>query len=72
MVLCFVMFVSSTYELVEWWVSLFSGEAGDSFLGTQGYIWDTQTDMFMALIGGIVAQLLFSEILDQSIFKNNN
>ena len=71
MVLCFVMFVSSTYELVEWWVSLFSGEAGDSFLGTQGYIWDTQTDMFMALIGGIVAQLLFSKILDQSISKIN-
>ena len=65
------MFVSSTYELVEWCVSVFSGEAGDSFLGTQGYIWDTQTDMLMALIGGTVAQVLFSKILDQSISKNN-
>ena len=67
MVLCFVMFVSSTYELVEWWVSLFSGEAGDSFLGTQGYIWDTQTDMLMALIGGIVAQLFLSKALQKNI-----
>ena len=39
----------------------FSGEAGDSFLGTQGYIWDTQTDMLMALIGGIVAQLFLKK-----------
>ena len=70
-VLCFVMFVSSTYELVEWCVSVFSGEAGDSFLGTQGYIWDTQTDMLMALIGGTVAQVSFSKILNQSISKIN-
>lgn len=68
-VLCFVMFVSSTYELVEWLVSVFSGEAGDSFLGTQGYIWDTQTDMLMALIGGVMAQIFFSKILDKSISK---
>lgn len=67
LVLCFVMFVSSTYELIEWWVSVFSGEAGDSFLGTQGYIWDTQTDMLMALIGGVVAQLFFGRILDAKI-----
>lgn len=66
-VLCFVMFVSSTYELIEWWVSVFSGEAGDSFLGTQGYIWDTQTDMLMALIGGIVAQLFLSKALQKNI-----
>jgi putative membrane protein len=61
------MFVSSTYELIEWWVSVFSGEAGDSFLGTQGYIWDTQTDMLMALIGGIVAQLFLSKALQKNI-----
>ena len=61
------MFVSSTYELIEWWVSVFSGEAGDSFLGTQGYIWDTQTDMLMALIGGIVAQLFLRKALQKNI-----
>ena len=63
--------ISAAYEWLEWGVSLSTGEGGDAFLGTQGYIWDTQTDMFMALIGGIVAQLLFSKILDQSISKNN-
>lgn len=67
LVLCVVMFVSSVYELIEWLVSVLSGEAGDSFLGTQGYIWDTQTDMLMALIGGICALIFFSKIQDYFI-----
>ena len=46
---------SAFYELIEWWVALLSDEAADAFLGTQGYVWDTQSDMFMALIGAICA-----------------
>src|SRR3989344_4719186 len=52
------------YEFVEWWVSLASGSAGDSFLGTQGYVWDTQTDMFLALVGAVLALVLFSRFQD--------
>lgn len=62
-----VLAISAFYELIEWWISLLSGDAGDSFLGTQGYIWDTQTDMFMALIGALVALLLFSKVQDKFI-----
>ena len=69
LVLSIVLAISAFYELIEWVISLFSGEAGDSFLGTQGYIWDTQTDMFTALIGGLVALLLFSKIHDRAISK---
>ena len=53
------------YEFVEWWVSLASGSAGDSFLGTQGYVWDTQTDMFLALVGAVLALVLFSRFQDR-------
>ncbi len=51
---------SAFYEFVEWWISLASGSAGDSFLGTQGYIWDTQTDMFMCFVGSILSLFLLS------------
>lgn len=57
------------YELIEWWVSLATGSAGDAFLGTQGYVWDTQSDMFMALIGGIVALVLLSHYHDKLLKK---
>ena len=53
------------YEFVEWWVSLASGSAGDSFLGTQGYVWDTQTDMFLALVCAVLALVLFSRFQDR-------
>ena len=69
LVLSIVLAISAFYELIEWVISLFSGEAGDRFLGTQGYIWDTQTDMFTALIGGSVALLLFSKIHNRAISK---
>jgi putative membrane protein len=49
---------SAFYELVEWWVSVSVGEGGDAFLGTQGYVWDTQSDMLMALLGGIFVVVL--------------
>jgi putative membrane protein len=51
---------SAFYELIEWWVALLSQQAAEAFLGTQGDHWDTQNDMFLALIGAILAQLLLS------------
>lgn len=54
-VVCFCLGFSAFYELIEWWVALLSAEAADSFLGTQGYIWDTQSDMAWALSGAIIA-----------------
>lgn len=59
-VLCFVLAFSAFYELVEWWVAIYSGGSAEAFLGTQGYVWDTQSDMALALLGGIVAQFLLS------------
>ena len=60
---------SAFYELVEWWVALAVGSDAESFLGTQGYVWDTQSDMFMALIGSAVFLLFFRKWQDSSIRK---
>jgi putative membrane protein len=51
---------SAFYEMIEWWVALLSDEAADAFLGAQGYVWDTQSDMFMALVGAICAVVFLS------------
>lgn len=51
---------SAFYELIEWWVAVLSDEAADAFLGAQGYVWDTQSDMLMALIGAISALVFLS------------
>jgi len=59
--------ISAFYELVEWWVALLSGEAAESFLGTQGYAWDTQSDMFLALVGALMALLLLSRTHDRQL-----
>ncbi|MDP1581024.1 MAG: DUF2238 domain-containing protein [Candidatus Didemnitutus sp.] len=58
---------SAFYELIEWWVALLSDEAAESFLGTQGYIWDTQSDMAWALGGAILALALLSRVHDRSM-----
>ncbi len=60
LVLCISLSISATYELIEWGVALLSGEAAAAFLGTQGDVWDTQWDMFLALTGATVAQLVFA------------
>lgn len=60
---------SAFYELIEWWVSLGTGSAGDSFLGTQGDIWDTQKDMCLCLIGSIVSILTMSSLHDRSMAR---
>ncbi len=66
-VVCFCLAFSAFYELIEWWVALLSSEAADSFLGAQGYVWDTQSDMFLALIGSIVALLVLSRMHDHQL-----
>ncbi|WP_456311544.1 DUF2238 domain-containing protein [Pseudomonas shirazensis] len=63
--------ISAAYEWIEWFVSIASGDSGDAFLGTQGYIWDTQSDMLFATIGAIVGLILFSKIQDKQIQKIN-
>lgn len=60
---------SAFYELIEWWVALLSGQAAEAFLGTQGDNWDTQNDMFLALIGAIVAQLSLSRLHDRQLAR---
>jgi putative membrane protein len=66
---CIVMFISSFYELFEWWTAVLIGQSADAFLGTQGYAWDTQSDMFFALIGSITALMLLSRLHDRQIQK---
>ena len=58
---------SAFYELVEWWSALLGGEAAESFLGTQGDVWDTQWDMFLALVGAVLALLLLGRLHDRQI-----
>jgi len=65
--ICFVLAVSAFYELLEWWVALLSEQAAEAFLGTQGYQWDTQSDMGYALIGAISALLLLSKLHDRQL-----
>lgn len=60
---------SAFYELIEWWVALLSDEAAESFLGTQGYVWDTQSDMFYALIGCVLALVFLSKTHDKQLEK---
>lgn len=58
LVICFCLGFSAFYELIEWWVALVSGEGAEAFLGTQGYVWDTQSDMFLALLGANFALMV--------------
>jgi len=66
-VVCVVLAISATYELIEWGVALAMGQGADEFLGTQGDPWDTQSDMFFALIGAVTALLLLSRVQDRQI-----
>ena len=71
LVTCVCLAISATYEFIEWWVALASGEAAEAFLGTQGNVWDTQWDMFLALCGAIVAQALLARIHDRQLGVRN-
>jgi putative membrane protein len=66
-VVCICLAISAFYEFIEWWVALFSGQAAESFLGTQGYIWDTQSDMAWAMSGAIASLVLLSRLHDRQI-----
>jgi putative membrane protein len=72
LIVCVCMAISAIYELGEWAVALALGQASDAFLGTQGDVWDTQTDMFLALIGACTALLIFSGWHDRQIARLNN
>jgi putative membrane protein len=64
-----VLAFSAFYELIEWWVALATGEDAEAFLGTQGYMWDTQSDMMFALIGAVIALLFLSHLHDKQLKK---
>ena len=66
-VLSFCLAFSALYELIEWWAALAVGEDAEAFLGTQGYVWDTQSDMFLALIGSATFLLFFKKWQNLSI-----
>ena len=65
--LCICLAISAFYEMIEWWTALALGEGAREFLGTQGDEWDTQWDMFLALVGAVVSQLMFSRLHDRQI-----
>ncbi|ACA88146.1 DUF2238 domain-containing protein [Shewanella woodyi] len=69
---CFALALSAFYELIEWWVALLTGEDAEAFLGTQGYIWDTQSDMGMALLGAIVALLVLVKTHNKQLAALND
>ncbi|MCW6022553.1 DUF2238 domain-containing protein [Serratia marcescens] len=67
MVCCIALAISAVYELIEWWAALALGQGADEFLGTQGDPWDTQSDMFCALLGAIAGQWLFGGWQDRQL-----
>ena len=68
-IVSFVLAFSAFYELIEWTVAMISGEGAEAFLGTQGYVWDTQSDMAWALFGAIIGLLLLSKYHDRELEK---
>ncbi len=66
-VVCFCLGFSAFYELIEWWVALLTGEGAEAFLGTQGYAWDTQSDMGWALLGAVLGLLLLGRFHDRQL-----
>jgi len=69
LVSCVCLAFSACYEFIEWWTALIAGGAADAFLGTQGDVWDTQWDMFLALTGAIAAQLLLARTHDRALAR---
>ena len=67
LIVCVCLAISALYELVEWWVALLSANAADLFLGTQGYVWDTQSDMWFALLGSVIALAVLGRLHDRQL-----
>jgi putative membrane protein len=59
--------ISAAYEWIEWWVSISTGDGGDAFLGTQGYVWDTQSDMGLALLGAVCSLSVLCKVHDRQL-----
>ena len=67
LVTAFCLAISAFYEFIEWWMAVATGENAEAFLGTQGYAWDTQSDMLLAMIGAMLAQLFLGRWHDKQI-----
>ncbi len=74
-IVCLCLAISAFYELIEWWVALLTGKGAEAFLGTQGDLWDTQSDMGVALVGAVLALLILGRLHDRQLqadgFVNN-
>jgi putative membrane protein len=66
-IVCFCLAVSAFYEFIEWWVALLSSESAEALLGTQGYIWNTQSDMFFDMLGVIASLVLLGRLHDRQL-----
>lgn len=69
LVVCVCLAISALYELIEWWVAVLSSTGADAFLATQGYVWDTQSDIGFALLGAILALVLLAKIHDRQLME---
>ena len=67
LVTCVCLAVSACYEFIEWWAAALTGDTATAFLGTQGDPWDTQWDMFLALVGAVSSQLLLGRTHDRQL-----
>ena len=67
LVACVCLAISASYELFEWWTALLTGSAATAFLATQGDVWDTQWDMFLALVGAVTSQLMLAPLHDRAL-----
>lgn len=66
-IVCFCLAVAAFYELIEWWTAVLAGESAEAFLSLQGYVWDTQADMWTALVGAVLALLLLGSWQDKQL-----
>lgn len=69
LVVCVALAISAFYELIEWWAAVVMGGSAEEFLGTQGDVWDTQWDMFLALCGALVALLTLGRWHDRQLSR---
>jgi putative membrane protein len=67
MIVCFCLALAAFYEMLEWWTALLSEDAAEAFLGTQGYVWDTQSDMAWALLGALLALIALHRLHDRQL-----
>ncbi len=71
-IVCFCLGFSAFYELIEWVVAVATGDSAEAFLGTQGYVWDTQSDMALALAGAVASLLLLAKLHDKQLLSRSH